>query len=86
MCTVKCVIDECKSVFTTTEPLAANARFICRNHPRSEQVKAVGRKPSWRDNLDELESFQTYALDPDLKRKGSDGYQLDQESDDDSDN
>lgn len=69
MCTVKCVIDECKSVFTTTEPLAENARFICRNHPRSEQVKAVGRKPSWRDDLDELESFQTYAFDKGISRR-----------------
>lgn len=40
---VKCVIECCNEVFHTEEPVSPSVRFICKNHPRSAQVKAVGR-------------------------------------------
>lgn len=68
MGTVKCTIKECQYVFTTTEPLSKGARFICRNHPRREQIRAVGRKLSYLDHSDQEDSFQVYAFDKDIRR------------------
>jgi len=40
---ISCVIEGCASVFRTNEPLAANARFICRRHHVRDQLHALGR-------------------------------------------
>lgn len=73
MNTLKCSIEGCKEVFTSELKIAPDARYICRHHPRAEQIRAVGRKPSWRDSLDQEEHFQVYAFDKDILRRGTGG-------------
>lgn len=70
MNTLKCSIVGCKEVFTSELKIAPDARYICRHHPRAEQILAVGRTPTWHDELDKEEHFQLYAFDKDIRRRG----------------
>lgn len=63
---VKCKIKGCKEVFRTEQPVSAKARFICKNHPRSVQLKAVGRSVKKTDSNDEKVKFQTHQFDREL--------------------
>jgi hypothetical protein len=72
--TIRCkVVTEgvrCESVIQTAESVSENAGFICRNHPRSVQVKAAKR--AYDPILDEADKnihFQDVAWDPDLGGK-----------------
>lgn len=69
MPTIRCSISGCSTQFDTTEPVAANARFICKNHKRAEQLKAIGRKYSSKaDEKDREVRFQDHQFDRDLSR------------------
>ena len=71
MPTIRCSISGCSTQFDTIEPVAANARFICKNHKRAEQLKAVGRKYSSKlDEKDRDVHFQDHQFDKDMRRKG----------------
>jgi len=69
MNTIRCAVPGCVSQFETSEPVAFGARFICKNHKRSEQVKAIGRR--YNSNTDEVDSgvhFQDHQFDKDIRR------------------
>lgn len=66
---IQCKIEGCTEVFKTEEDISSNARFICRNHPRSVQVEAAGRMYDWKkDNEDADVHFQEHQFDPNLSR------------------
>lgn len=65
---IKCYMYGCEEVFTTTEPVAAGARFICRHHPRQDQVKAVREYDPKKDEADRDVRFQSVQFDKDMKR------------------
>jgi hypothetical protein len=67
---IKCSVKDCDSVFETPEGVFPDARFICKNHPRKIQVKAVGRKFNERfDNKDQSIHFQDTQFDKKLRGK-----------------
>jgi hypothetical protein len=55
MNTIGCCIKNCKSVFSTTEPLLSTVRYICREHNKTDQSKAA--------------HFQDCQFDPELRNK-----------------
>lgn len=62
---IHCIIKGCSTIFETNELVAANARFICKNHDRAAQVRAVGRKyNSETDEADKDIHFQDAQFDP----------------------
>ena len=74
MATIRCkVLDnngaQCESTIDVSLPLAENAGFICKNHPRAAQVRANSRQydPA-RDEADKGVHFQEAQFDPDLRR------------------
>lgn len=68
---VKCAIDGCSTQFETADAVAVNVRFICKNHPRAEQVRAAGRAyDPEADNVDAKIKFQPHQFDKDLRRAG----------------
>jgi hypothetical protein len=72
---VQCAVKEkgvrCSTVLTVEETVAENARFICKNHPRTVQVRAAGRKyDPTRDETDSRLRLQNYQFDPDMNRAG----------------
>ena len=63
---IKCSIEGCLEVFRTTEPVSKDVRFICKNHPKEVQVRAVGRVYNPKtDGADEEVRFQTHQFDAD---------------------
>jgi len=69
MNTINCVVPGCTYGFKTAEPVSPKARFVCKNHPRSVQVKAVEREyDENKDNADQDICFQANQLDPNLRR------------------
>ncbi len=71
---VQCVVvtegKRCLEVFGSNEPVHREARFICKNHPRSEQVKAAGRQyDPVVDNKDSEERFQEGQFDTKVGRR-----------------
>jgi hypothetical protein len=71
--TVRCsVVTEgvqCKEVFVTSEPLHPDARFICKNHPRKDQVETNGRIYTSLDERDSEDHFQANQFDKELSGK-----------------
>src|SRR5208282_4071039 len=72
---VQCAIEEkgvrCSTVLTVAEAVTENARFICKNHPRTVQVRAASRKyDPTRDEADSKLRLQNYQFDPDMNRAG----------------
>jgi hypothetical protein len=67
MSLVKCAIEGCKESFTTGEAVSTAARFICKNHPRSVQLRAVGRSLKKKDNKDATIKFQKHQFDKELR-------------------
>jgi len=71
--TINCIVEEkgarCSTTLEVTEPLSPSFKFICRNHPRSVQVRANGRPydPA-KDERDKDIRFQTHQFDKDLRR------------------
>jgi len=66
---IRCAISGCVSTLETNEPVAAEARFICRHHPRREQVEAANRPyDPVGDNTDREVHFQDYQFDPEMAR------------------
>src|ERR1022692_1210233 len=79
---VKCAIEGCSEEFRTNGAISANARFICKNHPRVVQKKVVGRTD---DEKEDLTSFQSYQFDDEIGR-GADPIQyVNDDSSDSSD-
>jgi len=71
MTTVRCRVDGCNASINVTEAVSPNVSFICKNHPRSVQVKANGRVyDERRDEADKEVHFQDVQFDPDLARSG----------------
>ena len=67
---IKCKVEGCTEVFRTEEPVSLKARFICKNHPKEVQIRAVGRKYNPKtDEADEEVHFQNHQFDKDLNRK-----------------
>ena len=74
MTTINCKVEEkgvrCSTTIEVTEEIAKNFNgFICKNHPRSVQVRANGRQydPA-KDEKDKELHFQSVQHDPDLRR------------------
>jgi hypothetical protein len=71
--TINCTVEEkgvrCSTTLEVTEPMSPQFRFICKNHPRSVQVRANGRQydPA-KDEKDKDLHFQEYQFDKDFKR------------------
>ena len=75
MPTVQCAVEEkgvrCGTVVTVAEAVTEGARFICKNHPRTVQVRAAGRKyDPGKDEADSKLRLQNYQFDPDMTRAG----------------
>jgi len=82
--TIRCSIEGCASEFSTEEVVSPNATFICRHHPRAEQVKAAGRLyDSDRDERDKEIRFQEHSFDSFFSKHNR--WQEDAEIDDTSD-
>lgn len=74
--TIQCSVvmegKRCLEVFGSNEPVYPEARFICKNHPRSEQVKAADRQyDPVADNKDAEERFQDGQFDREVGRTSS---------------
>lgn len=71
MNSIQCKVKGCANVHLTEEAVSPNARFICKEHPRQDQVEAVGRKynPAT-DEADESDHFQSHQFDKDLRISG----------------
>jgi len=55
----RCAIEGCDETFRPTELLHPGAKFICKKHPRAEQLRAVGRGyDKKKDHADEEAAFQ----------------------------
>jgi hypothetical protein len=73
MTTTKCTVEEkgvrCSTTLEVTEPMSPQFKFICKNHPRSVQVRANGRQydPA-KDEKDKDLHFQAHQFDKDLRR------------------
>jgi hypothetical protein len=67
MTELRCAVPGCREMFRTNEPLHANARFICKNHPRKTQVETAGRvyHPE-ADHKDEAVHFQDVQFDREI--------------------
>lgn len=68
---INCIIEGCTEGFDTTEAVATNASYICKNHPRAVQCRAVpGRKQYTpeKDEADQEIHFQDMQFDPFLSR------------------
>jgi len=65
---VKCKIKDCSEVFRTEEPVSDKVRFVCKKHPRSVQLRAVGRSMKKKDNSDVKVKFQSSQFDPNIRR------------------
>ena len=71
MTTINCIVEEkgvrCSTTLEVSEPLSPQYRFICKNHPRSVQVRANGRQynPA-KDEKDKDLHFQEVQFDKDL--------------------
>lgn len=61
MSTIKCSIKDCDEVYTTNEVVSPNAVFVCKKHPREEQVNILNRVyDPILDNIDQNAKFQKY--------------------------
>ena len=75
MTTINCKVEEkgvrCSTTIEVTEEIAKNFNgFICKNHPRSVQVRANGRQyDPTRDERDKDLRFQEYQFDEDLGKE-----------------
>lgn len=66
---IQCSITGCATEIIVSEPVGAKARFICKNHTRDEQLKAVGRKFNpMKDEQDKEERFQEHQFDKKMGR------------------
>ena len=66
---IKCQVEGCMTEYENKEPLSPNCRYICRNHTRSEQWKALKRAfVERKDTEDEAVRFQEFQFDKDLRR------------------
>ena len=64
---ILCAVPGCGNKFKTGEPVSPRVRFICKHHPRSEQVAAAGREYNPEtDNQDLKVHFQEHAFDKEL--------------------
>ena len=75
MTTINCKVEEkgvrCSTTIEVTEEIAKNFNgFICKNHPRSVQVRANGRQydPA-KDEKDKVLHFQEHQFDKDLGKE-----------------
>jgi hypothetical protein len=61
---VKCSFLGCASELTIKGRLSSTTKYVCKNHPRKEQVEAFGRtyNPE-KDHSDEEAAFQSYSFD-----------------------
>lgn len=69
---IKCRIENCAEVHRTAEAVSPNATFLCKNHPRAVQVRAMGGiyKPEI-DEKDKDVHFQDHQFDKSLRTKGN---------------
>ena len=77
---VKCKIEGCKEVFKTEEAVSAEARFICKNHPRTVQLAEAGRIIQESDFKDATVHFQEFQFDHDLASGSSPNVDSGQDS------
>lgn len=61
---IKCAIEGCVEVFRTTEAVSTQVRYICKNHPRVQQLRAANRVVDESDFEDEDVHFQEFSFDP----------------------
>ena len=63
---------QCETVFETDKLVSASPSFVCKNHPRSVQVEAVGRTyDPIKDERDAESFFQDRQFDGDLDSSGA---------------
>ena len=71
MTRVNCIIEGCINFIEVSEPVTEKCSYICKNHPRAVQCRAVPGRPEYnvaRDEADKEVAFQTVANDPRLRR------------------
>ena len=71
MTRVNCTIEGCTNFIELSEPVAKKCNYICKNHPRAVQCRAVPGRPGYdpkRDESDKEVAFQAVANDPQLRR------------------
>lgn len=74
MADIRCIVvdgkgERCSTTVTVSEPVAAKAQYICKNHPRAVQVRANGREyDPVKDEADKELHFQDHQFDKDLSR------------------
>lgn len=69
MATINCAVEGCNTNITVDEAVSKSVRFICKNRPRSVQVRTAGRSyDPVKDNSDQELHFQSHQFDKDLKR------------------
>jgi hypothetical protein len=64
---LQCKVTGCREEIEINESISMNSLFICKRHPRSDQVEAAGRvyDPE-HDEKDQQIHFQTHAFDKNL--------------------
>ncbi len=69
---IQCVVKDSKEVrcgttIEVSEPVSAEYRFICKNHPDAVQRRAAGNTKSPRPDV----HFQEVQFDPDLQQRST---------------
>lgn len=65
---IDCAVSGCLYSFKTEQVISSDVRFVCKNHPRSTQVEAIGRVYDPSDSDDKALSFQESQFDAVLPR------------------
>lgn len=66
MNTMQCIVKGCREIYTTSEPVSPNVKFVCSKHPRKKQVGALRQFDAERDLEDSKIHFQDFQFDPEL--------------------
>ena len=69
MTRVNCIIEGCSGFIDLSEPVAAKCSYICKDHPRAVQCRAVVGRPEYdaaKDESDKDVHFQEIQFDPEL--------------------